>query len=389
MHGRRWMGAALGFVGALALGCGSDGSGGDPVADAAMDTGAQPDAGVAVPVDMNAILRTVDDDAEAVIVPVAGGGGDPGLDAEGLYLHEFEIIAYHHRPGEAMQNQGWWGTGSNWSYYALLQSGHEAARNLVVRRDEPLDISQYQPEVPSGEVTEEYRDAVGYFDVDVLEVYLSDPGLIYESIYYGTSHPDRGGITHHPLIKYEDLSDIPAYVAGLFLPGLSDLDPIGLWAMRFSILFVRPDWFSTPAVVGYDSSNLSVFESSRPLTAAEEALLADLVGEGTTRRVYDNFIIVPMPHRVRWNMTDVDHGEDGVTSFFFPEFVVSLDLSASIDAVTDFEGIRQAQDDDEVATFDNATIHMCVDGHGVPFGLQVEVQERAAPEDPPSTDAGL
>ena len=54
---------------------------------------------------------------------------------QGLYFGELEIVAYQYRPGASLQTGQHFGTNGthDWSYWVVLQSGHDAAAPRSVR----------------------------------------------------------------------------------------------------------------------------------------------------------------------------------------------------------------------------------------------------------------
>ena len=60
---------------------------------------------------------------------------------KGVYFGELEIVAYDYRPGESVQANSSWGSGSDWSYWVVVQSGHDAARDYVLPVGGSLEFS--------------------------------------------------------------------------------------------------------------------------------------------------------------------------------------------------------------------------------------------------------
>lgn len=218
---------------------------------------------------------------------------------EGLYFGELEIVAYDYRPGETVQAGEGFGWGSDWSYWLALPSGHDSARDNVLAPGEQVDF-----EAMSGDfarpIESSFVDTIGAFEFDILEVFISRTGIIYDGAYYGMN-ADGNGLSMHPLHKYpawatiDDTFCMPKYPG--VAPGYGDIN----------VMFVRDDWFSVPTQVRIGvvaGSSARVVESaSPPLDADQETLVLSLVTQGTQRRSYSDLLFIPYGSAVTADLT--------------------------------------------------------------------------------------
>jgi hypothetical protein len=289
---------------------------------------------------------------------------------EGLYFGELEIVAYDYRPGQAVQNHapssGF--TSPNWSYWIALANGYDNSRDNVLASSGQLDFSEFGDNAP--DIEQPFIDSVGAFDIDFLEVYLYRTGLIQNGQYYGMN-ADLNGLDKHPLHKYPQWATIPdTYTMPLF-PGF----PNG--GQDVNVLFARNDWFPTALTVLIDQNTRKVASSSIPLTADQTAKIESLVGEGTTRRFYQNLVIVPFAGPISVGLTGQTLPDGGIqgaagggTSASGNQFLaenlqitVNFNLSDILDASTDLAATPPA-------------IAYKGDANNVPFGLTVTFAPR-------------
>lgn len=219
---------------------------------------------------------------------------------EGLYFGELEIVAYDHRPGEAVQASGGFGNGNpgDWSYWVALQSGHDAGRDNVLAPNQQIDFTAMNGDY-ARPIEQAFIDEVGEFEMDFVEVYLHRTGVIVDGKYYGMN-ADLNGLDKHPLHKYPQWSSIDDTFCMPVYPGFAD-------GQDMNVIFARSDWFpeAVSVVVSRNGSEPPVIESATPaLTADQEAKLLSLVAQGTQRRFYENLQIIPYAGPVILDLTN-------------------------------------------------------------------------------------
>lgn len=307
-----------------------------------------------------ALILTIGCDGEGA--GSAGGGGvlarlvessgarAAGPALEGLYMGELEIVAYDHRPGEAVQTgQFAFAPGGDWSHDVVVQSGHPAARDVLLQAGGSVDFDDlngdYRAPIP-----QEYIDQVGTFEVDLLEVVVYRPGVVVGGEYYGMN-AELNGLDVHPLHNYPPLDTIPDHYATTVFAGFPNPD------QTVNVFFARDDWFATPVLVEMDSASgcCTVSWSSRPLSTDEQDKLESLSTQGTQRRFYSRFVVIPMAPRAP---LDLQAGETLSAD-------VAFDFTGAVDfALTDLAAIA-------ADAKNNSLLYFAADADGVPFGLTV------------------
>ncbi len=280
-----------------------------------------------------------------------------GTTVQGLYFGEFEIAAYHYRPGQSVQTEGFGGPGNNdWSHYVVLQSGHPDARDVVLFSNDVVDVNALDPE-GDPQVSREYLNTVGTFDIDVLEFNLYRNGVIIDNVYYGAHAEGNGFEGDHPLFRYPEWSDIPQHHATTRVAGFETND------QTHNVMFVRDDWFSEPVLVRLERpvTQYQVAWSSQPLSNFQRDILVSLATDGTTRRFYSNLIIVPYgPVRT----VDLAEGEEVAVTVRF-DFSDAIDFS---EGRTDLQTIRDVPWPQHHGIY----LWFKTDEEGIPMGLSVE-----------------
>ncbi len=277
---------------------------------------------------------------------------------QGLYFGEFEIVAYNYRPGQSVQTDGFGrDTGNNdWSHYVVLQSGHPDARDVVLFSNDAVDVSALDPD-GDPQISREYLNTVGTFDIDVLEFNLFRNGVIIDNVYYGAHAEGNGFEGDHPLFRYPEWSDIPQHHATTRVAGFETFE------QTHNVMFVRDDWFSEPVLVSLEdpATQYEVAWSSKPLTPFQRDILVSLATDGTTRRFYANLIIVPYgPART----VDLAGGEEIAVTVRF-DFSDAIDFS---EGRTDLQAIRDIPWPQHHGIY----LWFKTDEEGIPMGLSVE-----------------
>jgi hypothetical protein len=297
---------------------------------------------------------------------------------DGLYFGELEIVAYDWREGEALQAYPNWGAHGrdpsnpdlgDWSYLVPLQSGYDAARDNLLTASGPIDFTDWRDGGYSGELpSQEFVDGVGAFDVDFLEVNLYRTGIVQGNVYYGMN-ADLNGLETHPLHKYPTYATIDDYFT---VPGFPGWPAEYQYEQTTNVLFARNDWFPDPILVqlaqaggGTDPVTFSVAWTSAAggLTADQEEALLSLATNGTGRRFYSRFVILPVdPTRLVFDPTTYVSPGDAFTEIdaATAEVVVGMDLSITLDDTSDL-----TIDDD------GPNVMYAGDANNVPFGLTV------------------
>ncbi|HEX5754710.1 MAG TPA: hypothetical protein VFZ09_51475 [Archangium sp.] len=284
---------------------------------------------------------------------------------QGLYFGELELVAYDYRPGVTIPQTGqhFGGNGTrDWSYWVVLQSGHDAARDNVLQPGQQIDISA----LDNGYSTppeQDFVDQVGSFDIDLFEVYLYRTGVISNNTYYGMN-ADGNGSPVHPLHKYPALASLDDHFCAPEFPGQpSNIQDV-------NVFFVRSDWFPRSVVVNTRQEattsppRLVIDHTSIPLTPDQESLVLSLVNNGTQRRFYSNLLFIPFSGPVSVDLTGTGTPVGGGTTpaphhYVAGDFRISVnfDLSDIIDeSATDLSVPR---------------VRYKGDAQHVPFGLSV------------------
>lgn len=278
---------------------------------------------------------------------------------QGLYFGELELVAYNYRPGAATQTGqsfGFNGT-HDWSYWVVLQSGHDTSRDNVLMPHQEIDVATLDDGF--GDPPEkDFIDKVSVFDIDLFEVYLYRTGVIYNNVYYGMN-ADFNGLQVHPLHKYPALSSLEDHYCTPEFPG----QPTSI--QDEGVFFARPDWFPQPVIVnmkqdGNTPPALVIDHSSIPLTTDQENIILSLVNNGTQRRYYDNLVFIPFstPVSVDLNGSGTPSSVPGAHQYVVGKFRISVnfDLTNIINPDTDWSVPRVVYNGD---------------ARNVPFGLSV------------------
>lgn len=257
----------------------------------------------------------------------------------GIYFGELEIVSYNFRPGASVQSKAIAGGFPNstiypnftdvgdWSYWVVIQSGNTGARDNVVQNGSKINISNLgTAQAPDST----FQNAVGSFRTDFIEVYMSDVGAVYDSgagnTFYGrnTAGVDAaaGG---DPLYKY---AGKPIHTTNKI--ATTTKFPLGVGSFSadqgsVSFLFVRNDWFSQPMVITMNgragapagqgqtvASSTPAIDNVTPIASAgnktQQQIIESLCTQGTTRRAYQNLVIVPIsqfngPHTTKFPLS--------------------------------------------------------------------------------------
>ncbi|TGK31686.1 hypothetical protein EHQ12_03690 [Leptospira gomenensis] len=282
---------------------------------------------------------------------------------QGIYFGELEVVAYDYRPGETDQiHNGMSGfVGPDWSYWVIAPSGYTAGRYNVLKVGDQINPDWYPPM---------YRQKITTdFEIDAFEINMDRVGIVYDDAFYGIhDYPagiDGGTSETNILYKYPEWSKIPKHTCIPEFPGVPS-SPI---ANTANVLFVRKDIVTTPVVVTtnytvspVDGSLISSIKySSRTLTTEESEFLLSLVQQGTTRRSYDNLLVIP--YEGPWKITQ--DGESDTANKIYSakdaEILVKFDLSNALDT-------NPAETDLSVPK-----IRFASDGQNVPLGLKLEI----------------
>jgi hypothetical protein len=282
----------------------------------------------------------------------------PG-DLKGIYFGELEIVAYSYRPGESVQSVSGFGgdgvTPGNWSYWIALQSGHAAGRDNVLAQSGQIDFNALNGDYGRS-LDEDYVENVGEFRVDFFEVNTYRTGIVIGERYYGMN-AEENGMEGHPLHKYPEWSDYEDYFTSPVFPGVGDFE-FGD-DQSLSVLFARDDWFPEPVLIQMEWSNPYVIErSSIALTPVQKELIENLVSEGTGRRFYGRFVVIPFagPH-----VYTLDGTPPTVSVDFNLTSAVNFDLSNLVDVSWTVP----------VPEDENLKVVYTADADGIPFGLSI------------------
>ena len=253
---------------------------------------------------------------------------------DGLYFGELEIIAYHYRPGESIQNHnGAVGfTGKDWSYFTILPSGYESARDIVLQNSGAINIAEYL-EYPFDSHSDFYLNAdyvseIGEFRVDVFELVMYRTGVIANNSYYGMN-ANFNGHDLHPLHRYPELSSIPDFYAQTLWPGLE-----GNTSQNMNVMFAHESFISSPVqilLIENQNDEVVFTETSRTLSESESDFIKKLVSQGTSRRFYTYLNIIPFSEELIWDFSESEA----------PSITVKISLNDVVDMTrTDYTAIE-------------------------------------------------
>ena len=293
----------------------------------------------------------------------------------GLYVGELEIVAYNYRPSAAIQTHASTGgfLGDDWSYWVLLQSGNAPGRNNVLQVGDHIQFDQ----MISTPIEQPFSEDVGQFRVDFFEVYFSQTGTIYDNAYFGfqdSAPPEVGGSF---LYKYPQWSGIPiSNSVAPTIPGITRSDQTS-----FNVIFARSDWFPNPVTImfqeGTSGGSVPVVSSTSGSISNEQLdLIKKLVADGTSRRYYNNLIIVPYDkiQTVVFNAdrlsSSTDEDPADMAQNGQPVLVSSLTANRSYLASAQAQVVFDLSDP-LVGTPDNSSVVFKGDANNVPFGISL------------------
>lgn len=284
---------------------------------------------------------------------------------EGMYFGELEIVAYQYAPGfEDATGFGFTNDDpvTDWAYYTVLQSGHPAARDILLQSGELVDIAAFNDGYDVG-LDPTFAEVYDRFSIDFLEVNVYRSGILIDGSYFGMN-AELNGLATHPLHRYPPLDTIPDFYRDTNVDGFESNN------QTFSILFARSDWYPTPVLVQTEESSVDpdafvVSWSSRTMTDDEIRKIESLVTNGTQRRFYGNMIIIPYDGPTEVAVTD---GGPGMAN---PVAYIRFDYDTLLDDATwaDFEAD---------GVIDSDIVYRMVDD--VPFGLTVEFVDEPVAE---------
>ena len=288
---------------------------------------------------------------------------DPATsELKGVYFGELEIVAYDYRPGESVQANSNWGYGTDgsgaedWSYWVVVQSGHPAARDYVLPMGGTLEFNQLNDDYQPDPIEEDFVNAVGSFSVDFFEVALYRTGIVIGDSYFGMN-AEYNGLSTHPLHRYTssptDWDGYPDYFVTPTFAEPSGSAVLNTSEQIYNVLFASSEYFSSPVRVRMDRQDdgYVVSSSSVNLTDTQKQVLESMANQGTGRRFYANFIIVPFEGPKTYDLTT---GQA-------PTVTVNMNLT---DIVSPSSVLSDVADDRELI--------FNTDSNGIPFGLSVQ-----------------
>ncbi|OJT21936.1 hypothetical protein BO221_24605 [Archangium sp. Cb G35] len=285
----------------------------------------------------------------------------------GLRMGELEVVAYDYRPGQAVQLNANFGYGTNgmgsteWSYMSPLLSGHDSARDILLQNNGVVDLSVLANDAILGPPRpgDPFLTQVGAFDIDFLEVHFYRTGMLYDlgglgnvaDFHYFGMDADNNGLNKHPLHRYPPFASVGDSYAEPVFPDwkAKSVAPTGR-VQAMSVLFSRRDWFPEARVVELEPSGMGgtnpfigiAYDSlaaSRPLSTTQKNYLLSLANEGTQRRGYDRFVIVPMdgPVRIEFDKNAAASAplDPRVAPKNFDAANISIDLGFNVDGLID------------------------------------------------------
>ncbi len=281
----------------------------------------------------------------------------------GVFFGELEIVAYDYRPGEAIQrwetNNGF--NGPDWSYWPILNSGHDKAREIVIKPNSQVDISALNW-VGNPPQDKDFIKEVGQFEIDVFEVYVYRMGVIYDNQF----HNDGIVANSDPLYRYPEFASLPRFTSYPGIGGFAGFPGHGASSdttyriNSFSILFIRDDWFPEPVLV-YWSDRSSISHASKTLTTQQTDILTSLTSQTTQRRSLDHAIIIPYSKQsVALKKTKFSETKQVRSS---SQAQVTFDLSDIIDPSSTFSG-------------DSSVVKFKRDVNNVPLGLELSFRDK-------------
>lgn len=314
----------------------------------------------------------------------------------GLYFNELEIVAYMHRPNESLQSGcvcGGWGA-KNWSHWVVLQSGHDDARDHVLKRGARLDISKLNGSYEeANRPSDEFMKNVREFRIDMFEVNMDGVGALYNDAFYGATGTGPSG-TENPLFKYPEFQDLTRYASTPRFPSIDANRPGAL-----NVFFVRKDWFPKPVTILISNQANEIDSSSIALTDEQKERILDMIDSGTSRRFYQNLVLIPFDGPIVVKFPELDEDgkfdpregaqdpskavqtsteEDATPGLAFKlEGDKPTDFSAfNINILISFDLSDMINTTTSEFTGDGSSVNFNLDENGLPFKLKVEFYEK-------------
>jgi len=233
-----------------------------------------------------------------------------------------------------------------------LWGGYDSTRDNVLRSGEILDFETLSADT-STQIDDASRQSVGHFKVDFLEVMFYRMGVVMDSNYFGMGGGSSSAASH-PLRKYDELSGFDdIYTMALFEePGADVCQP----DQTMNILFASNEWFTSPVRI-WLSSNwdaalsryvYSIGASSGSLTSTQSNIILSLVNQGTSRRSYSCFVIIPFQGPLVYDLNEAD-----------PEIRIQMQVQGALDPASVFDA-------------SSPSILFNTDSDGIPFHLSVD-----------------
>ncbi|RHX87330.1 hypothetical protein DLM75_17690 [Leptospira stimsonii] len=276
---------------------------------------------------------------------------------QGVYFGELEIFAYDYRPGETNQ-EGNFGSGRDWSHWAIAPSGYEESRKIVLKAGEQINPEWYP-------ASRRQRMTTGRdFEIDAFEIAMFDTGIVYNNEFYGEYYYNEGGSTKEvePLTKYPEWSGIPKHRVWPTFSGFTS--PYNI----VSVIFVRSDILTGAANVQIQWNQENTFPSigstSRVLTSEESNFILSLVEHGTKRRFYLNLVLVPYDGPYTFTFDGESDESKKKYAWQNYEINVSFDLGNGLDT-------NPANTDLSIPK-----ILFGADARNVPLGLKMELRRK-------------
>ncbi|MBM9576982.1 hypothetical protein JWG45_07425 [Leptospira sp. 201903070] len=276
---------------------------------------------------------------------------------QGVYFGELEIFAYDHRPGEADQ-EGNFGSGKDWSHWAVAPSGYEESRNNILKAGEQINPNWYHSE-------RRQRLSERDFEIDAFEIAMFNTGIVYNNEYYGEYIYNFGEDTDievDPLTKYPEWKGIPKHRVWPTFTGFTS--PYNI----VSVIFIRNDILTSAANVEiqWNQQNTipSIGNTSRSLSAEESNFILSLVEQGTRRRHYLNLVLVP--YEGPFTFTFNGESDEAKKRYAWQDYeiAVSFDLSNGIDT------------DPNKTDLNIPKILFAADSRNVPLGLKMDLRRK-------------
>ena len=290
-----------------------------------------------------------------------------------LYFGGLSIVAYHYRPGQAIQNRVgdaayYEGKPLNWSYFLFVSPGYEEARSVLLNKSGEINIADYlhvsYNDAVWDFVDKKYVEQVDTFKVDMFEVRLDGSAVLKNNKFYGCS-PCMVADSANFRKKYPTYSNRNKYMAYTYWKGIDTISG------SISIMFVNDAYISTPLQVkvrNYKNTGETgwldsyvIDKTTRTITDAERNFILSFLNEnGYLINSYQYINFIPFNTNKVWTFS---------SNNALNEIKVAFNLDEIIDPKTNITGIEELGAVNQLP-FD--TLFYKANSNFIPFGLEIQ-----------------